>query len=53
MELMELVDNEPTARPFQCDWDGCGKVRFDVLLLYGGGHRARGGRVFVVGAWCL
>ncbi|KAK4179990.1 putative zinc finger domain protein [Triangularia setosa] len=25
MELMELVDNEPTARPFQCDWDGCGK----------------------------
>ncbi|KAK3997081.1 putative zinc finger domain protein [Cladorrhinum sp. PSN332] len=25
MELMELVDNEPTTRPFQCDWDGCGK----------------------------
>lgn len=27
MELMELVDNEPTARPFQCDWVGCKKVR--------------------------
>ncbi|KAI0131119.1 hypothetical protein F4814DRAFT_156288 [Daldinia grandis] len=25
MELMELVDNEPTARPFQCDWDTCKK----------------------------
>ncbi|KAI1389130.1 uncharacterized protein F4822DRAFT_270588 [Hypoxylon trugodes] len=25
MELMELVDNEPTARPFQCTWDGCNK----------------------------
>ncbi|KAH8178299.1 zinc finger, c2H2 type domain-containing protein [Sarocladium implicatum] len=23
MELMELVDNEPTARPFQCDWQSC------------------------------
>ncbi|KAI0143051.1 hypothetical protein GGR57DRAFT_495432 [Xylariaceae sp. FL1272] len=25
MELMELVDNEPTARPFQCDWQSCSK----------------------------
>ena len=27
MELMELVENEPTARPFQCDWQQCNKVR--------------------------
>lgn len=26
MELMELVENEPTARPFQCDWKSCDKV---------------------------
>lgn len=26
MELMELVENEPTARPFQCDWQSCNKV---------------------------
>ncbi|KKA29743.1 hypothetical protein TD95_003883 [Thielaviopsis punctulata] len=25
MELMELVENEPTARPFQCDWSACNK----------------------------
>ncbi|KAI0970721.1 hypothetical protein F4678DRAFT_100395 [Xylaria arbuscula] len=25
MELLELVDNEPTARPFRCDWNPCGK----------------------------
>ncbi|KAL2759626.1 hypothetical protein ACRALDRAFT_2055989 [Sodiomyces alcalophilus JCM 7366] len=25
MELMELVDHEPTARPFQCDWHSCNK----------------------------
>ncbi|ETS77482.1 hypothetical protein PFICI_11356 [Pestalotiopsis fici W106-1] len=25
MELMELVENEPTARPFQCDWQSCDK----------------------------
>ncbi|KAK3387567.1 zinc finger protein 32 [Podospora didyma] len=25
MELMELVENEPTTRPFQCDWSSCGK----------------------------
>ncbi|KAK0705090.1 hypothetical protein B0H67DRAFT_604026 [Lasiosphaeris hirsuta] len=25
MELMELVENEPTTRPFQCDWTSCGK----------------------------
>ncbi|KAI5458039.1 hypothetical protein BGZ63DRAFT_56237 [Mariannaea sp. PMI_226] len=25
MELLELVDNEPTARPFQCDWEKCTK----------------------------
>lgn len=23
---MELVENEPTARPFQCDWQSCNKV---------------------------
>jgi len=27
MELLELVDNEPTSRPFACDWSKCGKVR--------------------------
>ena len=27
MELMELVENEPTTRPFECDWTSCGKVR--------------------------
>lgn len=26
MELMELVDVEPAARPFQCDWQECTKV---------------------------
>ena len=26
MELLELVENEPTARPFQCDWQACSKV---------------------------
>ncbi|KAH7186785.1 hypothetical protein DER44DRAFT_858203 [Fusarium oxysporum] len=25
MEVMELVENEPTARPFQCDWQSCRK----------------------------
>ncbi|ROT43476.1 hypothetical protein SODALDRAFT_40011 [Sodiomyces alkalinus F11] len=25
MELMELVDHEPTARPFRCDWHSCNK----------------------------
>ncbi|KAF7536465.1 hypothetical protein G7Z17_g13038 [Cylindrodendrum hubeiense] len=25
MELLELVENEPTARPFQCDWQACTK----------------------------
>ncbi|KAJ1338301.1 metal regulatory transcription factor 1 [Microdochium nivale] len=25
MELMELVDNEPMTRPFQCDWQSCDK----------------------------
>ncbi|KAI1399143.1 hypothetical protein F4819DRAFT_430992 [Hypoxylon fuscum] len=25
MELMELVENEPTTRPFACDWDSCSK----------------------------
>lgn len=28
MELMELVDNEPMTRPFQCDWQSCDKVGF-------------------------
>jgi hypothetical protein len=23
---MELVENEPNARPFQCDWQTCNKV---------------------------
>src|SRR5690554_1584303 len=26
MELMEVVGNEPTARPFQCEWLTCKKV---------------------------
>ncbi|KAH7142649.1 hypothetical protein B0J13DRAFT_676009 [Dactylonectria estremocensis] len=26
MELLELVENEPTARPFQCDWQSCTKT---------------------------
>ena len=26
MELMELVENEPTAGPFQCEWQTCEKV---------------------------
>jgi hypothetical protein len=25
MELLELVENEPTTRPFQCDWQSCNK----------------------------
>ncbi|KAF4510944.1 hypothetical protein G6O67_002789 [Ophiocordyceps sinensis] len=25
MELLELVEYEPTTRPFQCDWDACNK----------------------------
>ncbi|KAH6874543.1 hypothetical protein B0T10DRAFT_586073 [Thelonectria olida] len=25
MELLELVENEPTTRPFQCDWEKCTK----------------------------
>lgn len=29
MELMELVENEPTARPFQCDWQSCNKVSLE------------------------
>lgn len=29
MELMELVENEPTSRPFQCDWQACNKVSFN------------------------
>jgi len=27
MDVMELVENEPNARPFQCDWQTCSKVR--------------------------
>jgi uncharacterized Zn-finger protein len=30
MDVMELVENEPNARPFQCDWQTCSKV--SVLL---------------------
>jgi hypothetical protein len=26
MDVMELVENEPNARPFQCDWQPCNKV---------------------------
>ncbi|CZT04178.1 hypothetical protein WAI453_009613 [Rhynchosporium graminicola] len=25
MDVMELVENEPNARPFQCDWQTCSK----------------------------
>ncbi|EXV05359.1 zinc-finger double domain protein [Metarhizium robertsii] len=25
MELLELVEYEPTTRPFQCDWESCNK----------------------------
>ncbi|KAG9239675.1 hypothetical protein BJ875DRAFT_501141 [Amylocarpus encephaloides] len=25
MDVMELVENEPRARPFKCDWQACGK----------------------------
>ncbi|KAI1471952.1 uncharacterized protein F4812DRAFT_200271 [Daldinia caldariorum] len=25
MEVMEIVDNEPTSRPFKCDWNSCFK----------------------------
>ncbi|KAL3426676.1 hypothetical protein PVAG01_00185 [Phlyctema vagabunda] len=25
MDVMELVENEPNARPFQCDWQTCAK----------------------------
>ncbi len=31
MELMELVENEPTTRPFQCDWQSCTKVRHPAI----------------------
>ena len=27
MDVMELVENEPNARPFRCDWKTCNKVR--------------------------
>lgn len=30
MELLELVENEPTSRPFQCDWQSCNKVRISA-----------------------
>ena len=33
MELMELVENEPTARPFQCDWQSCNKVCSSLLAI--------------------
>jgi hypothetical protein len=26
MDVMELVENKPTVRPFQCDWQTCSKV---------------------------
>ncbi|EXL64043.1 hypothetical protein FOPG_19687 [Fusarium oxysporum f. sp. conglutinans race 2 54008] len=25
MELVEVVENEPSAHPFQCDWQSCTK----------------------------
>ena len=31
MEVLELVDNEPTARAFKCNWETCGKVRTRAL----------------------
>jgi hypothetical protein len=30
MDVMELVENEPNARPFQCDWQTCNKVSNEV-----------------------
>ncbi|TIC97061.1 Pair-rule protein odd-paired [Colletotrichum higginsianum] len=27
---MELVENEPTARPFQCDWQSCNKRHYRI-----------------------
>jgi hypothetical protein len=30
MDVMELVENETNARPFQCDWQTCNKVSNDV-----------------------
>jgi hypothetical protein len=35
MELMELVENEPTARPFQCEWQTCKKVFPSAKDTYG------------------
>lgn len=34
MELMELVENEPTARPFQCDWQPCSKVSLSRIQAF-------------------
>jgi hypothetical protein len=30
MDVMELVENEPNARPFQCDWQTCNKVSKEI-----------------------
>jgi hypothetical protein len=35
MDVMELVENEPNARPFQCDWQTCNKVSNEVNLVMG------------------
>ena len=35
MDVMELVENEPNARPFQCDWQTCNKVRLQSLWRLG------------------
>lgn len=32
MDVMELVENEPNARPFQCDWQTCNKVSISKEL---------------------
>ncbi|KAK3933818.1 hypothetical protein QBC46DRAFT_431062 [Diplogelasinospora grovesii] len=33
MELIELLENGPTTRPFQCDWQSCGKSFMDITRL--------------------
>lgn len=41
MELMELVENEPTTRPFACDWDSCSKVRGTVFFFFSFHHQTK------------
>ena len=35
MDVMELVENEPNARPFQCDWQTCNKVSNEIVGVMG------------------